>query len=181
MESIATANLGAVLFDLDGTLLRVQMAEFIPRYIHGLANCCADLAAPKKFEKAMLAAIRSLMRFPGDGQLTNEQRLFTVLQQQLSVPESKLQDCFAAYLHSGMDELQALVKPIPLAKSIIEECQQRQIPLVLATNPVFPELMISARLKWGGLDGLQFQHVTSYENSCYCKPQPGYYREIAGQ
>lgn len=181
VTSSAIASIKAVLFDLDGTLLRVQMAEFIPRYIQGLAQCCVEVVAPKKFEQAMLSAIRSLIRFCGDGQLTNEQRLFSILQQQLNVPETVLQQAFAAYRHNGMEELQGLVKSIPLARVIVNDCLQQQIPVVLATNPVFPEFMISARLEWAGLGDLHFEHVTSYENSYYCKPQSGYFQAIAEQ
>ncbi|HEY5672737.1 MAG TPA: HAD family hydrolase [Malonomonas sp.] len=169
----------AVLFDLDGTLLRVQMAEFIPRYIHGLAKYCADYTTPKKFEQAMLSAIRSLIRSVGDGEITNEQRLFSILQQQLALPETTLRQALESYRNDGLEELQPLVKSIPLATAIVNDCLRQNIPLVLATNPVFPEFMISARLKWAGLDGLPFDHLTSYENSCYCKPQPGYFKDIA--
>ena len=181
MKSLHAANIRAVLFDLDGTLLRVQMAEFIPRYINGLASHCADFVAPKKFEKAMRSAIRGLIRFPGDGEMTNEQRLFATLQQQLGVPEAVLRQSLDLYRQSGMEDLQVLVKSIPLAKIIVEDCQRQDIPLVLATNPVFPEFMINARLEWAGLENLSFEHVTSYENSCYCKPQPDYFKEIAKQ
>lgn len=175
------AEIRAVLFDLDGTLLRVQMAEFIPRYIHGLAKYCVDYVTPKKFEQAMLSAIRSLIRHTGDGEITNEQRLFSILQQQLTVPEKVLRQALESYRQGDIEELQPLVKSIPLATTIVKECLQQQIPLVLATNPVFPEFMISARLKWAGLDDLRFDHLTSYENSRYCKPQSGYFSEIAAQ
>jgi FMN phosphatase YigB (HAD superfamily) len=172
-------DIRAVLFDLDGTLLRVQMAEFIPRYINGLAQQCASHVAPKAFEQAMLFAIRSLIRFPGDGELTNEQRLFATLQQQLAVPESVFRQAVESYRQTGVEELQPLVKSIPLATAIVKECLQLRVPLVLATNPVFPEFMISARLKWAGLGDLHFDHLTSYENSCYCKPHSGYFQAIA--
>lgn len=178
MNPVEMKNIRAVLFDLDGTLLRVQMAEFIPRYIDGLAELCKEVVAPKKFTAAMLAGIRSLIRFPGEAGVTNEQRLFTFLQQQLAVPESQLRACLDSYRHAGMVELQGLVRGVPLARKIVDECQQ-QLPLVLATNPVFPGFMIDARLAWAGMEDVEFAHVTSYENSCYCKPQAGYFQEIA--
>lgn len=169
----------AILFDLDGTLLRVQMAEFIPRYVEGLAELAREYVKPKTFALAMLGAIRALIQHHGDGQTTNEQRVYAMLRQQLAIPESALRDCFERYAEERLDSLQDLVRPIPLAQQILNECQQSQVPLVLATNPVFPEFMIKARLRWGGLADVSFQHLTSYENSCFCKPQAGYFREIA--
>ncbi len=179
MQTAENQQIRAILFDLDGTLLRVQMSEFIPRYIHGLGSCCADLVKPKKFEKAMLTAIRALLHYDGDGQVTNEQRVFSTLESHLGVAADQLRERFQLYRQQGLDELAGLIGEIPLAQVIIKECQQLGVPLVLATNPVFPGFMISARLRWGGLEQQPFSHVTSFENSCYCKPHPGYFTEIA--
>ena len=34
------------------------------------------------------------------------------------------------------------------------------------------------RIRWAGLDPADFETVTTYENSRFCKPDPRYYREI---
>lgn len=169
----------AVLFDLDGTLLRVQMTDFIPRYISGLAEHCREYAKPKAFVRGMQGAICGLIRDAGDGRTTNERRVYSFLQQQLSIPEQALKNSFQQFADNQLDSLQDLVKPIPLARKILAECQQRGLKLVLATNPVFPEFMIQARLRWGGLADIPFDYVTSFENSHHCKPHPGYFRDIA--
>lgn len=173
-----TGSIDAVFFDLDGTLLRVQMAEFIPRYIEGLAEHCREYVKPKTFERVMLGAIRGLIRDTGDGQMTNEQRVYSTLQQQLAIPETALRNSFQRFAVDQLESLQGLVRPIPLAKKILAECHRQGVTLVLATNPVFPEFMIQARLRWGNLDDIPFHHLTSFENSRYCKPQSGYFREI---
>jgi len=155
------------------------MTEFISRYVCGLATYCKEYAKPKKFEAAMLEAIRSLILCDGNGTLTNEQRFVSHLQKALTVPQMVVRDCFDGFQRSGLADLKSLVKPIPLARKIVEECLAQGVPLVLATNPVFPEFMIKARLHWAELDDLQFAHLTSFENSCFCKPQAGYFLEIA--
>ncbi len=175
---LTTPAIKAILFDLDGTLLRVPMAEFIPLYVDGLASCCSDLVKPKKFQKMMLAAIRSLFQ-AGDGAMTNEQRVFSFLHHQLAIPEPVLKQRFERYRLEGLESLKGLIKPIPLAMEILKECRAAGIPLVLATNPVFPAFMIDARLAWGELERSMFSHLTSFENSCFCKPHAGYFREIS--
>jgi phosphoglycolate phosphatase-like HAD superfamily hydrolase len=40
------AKVRGVLFDLDGTLLQVEMREFIPAYIEGLAKHFPDAPDP---------------------------------------------------------------------------------------------------------------------------------------
>ena len=50
--------------------------------------------------------------------------------------------------------------------------------VVLATNPIFPAAATRSRLSWVGLEPSDFELITTYENSRFCKPSPGYYREI---
>jgi FMN phosphatase YigB (HAD superfamily) len=172
-------SIEAVLFDLDGTLLRAQMVEFIQRYIHGLATYCADWVKPKKFEKAMFSAICNLIHTESDGSMTNEERIYATMNRELAISESLLRESLTHFEQNGMMELQELIHPIPRAKQIIKDCRQKGIPLVLATNPVFPKFMIQARMQWAELEEDSFKHITSYENSSYCKPQAGYFRDIA--
>ena len=35
------------------------------------------------------------------------------------------------------------------------------------------------RMQWAGLSIADFEYITSYENSRYCKPNPKYYIELA--
>jgi FMN phosphatase YigB (HAD superfamily) len=169
----------AILFDLDGTLLRVQMEHFIPRYVERLAAYCSPQIKTRRFSRAMLDAIRELIIAEGDGHVSNEERLFALLKKQLGIAETLVRECLAHYAEHHLDELQHLVHPIPLAQQIVKDCHRRAIPMVLATNPVFPRFMIEARMAWGELDLGWFRHLTSYENSRYCKPQAGYFAEIA--
>ena len=169
----------AVLFDLDGTLLRSRMTELIPRYVEGLAGYCADFVKPKRFIKAKINAIRELIQTAGDGSLTIEERLYAIMQRELGLPAGLLQQSLAHFQKHELANLQDLVRPIPLAKQILLECRECGVPLVLATNPVFPRFMVQARMAWGEIDDGFFRSITTYENSRFCKPQAGYFLEIA--
>ncbi len=50
--------------------------------------------------------------------------------------------------------------------------------MVVATNPIFPKKAILHRIKWAGFDPEDFMHITSYEESHYCKPKIQFYEEI---
>ncbi len=171
----------AILFDMDGTLLRARMSEFIPRYVESLAGYCADYVKPKRFIKAKLRAIRELINHEGDGSMTNEERMYDMMSGDLNIPSDIIRESFVHFRDNGLDQLQELIRPIPLARQIAQDCRKRGIPMVLATNPVFPRFMITARLSWGGLDESLFDLITSYENSRHCKPQAGYFSDIADQ
>ncbi|MCK5826178.1 MAG: HAD family hydrolase [Desulfuromusa sp.] len=178
MESEQKGAIKAILFDLDGTLLQANMHKFIAQYIRSLAVYCAEKVTSKQFEKVLLAIIHDLIKTAGDGSKTNEERVYARIRQELSIPESMMRDCLTQFKQNDLEELREWVQPIPLAKQIVKECQEKGVPLVLATNPVFPRFIIQARMQWAGLEEDSFTYLTSYENSCYCKPQTGYFQAI---
>ena len=66
----------------------------------------------------------------------------------------------------------------PLAPETVKVLKQKGYRLFAATNPLFPTVGTNNRLKWAGVNPSDFEIVTSYENSSYCKPNTEYYREI---
>ena len=105
VETDPKYNFAAVLFDLDGTLLRAQMTEFIPRYVHALAAYCAEYVKPKKFEKAMLMAIRNLIQTQGDGVVTNEERVYAIMERELALPRELLRDSLTQFEEHDLADL----------------------------------------------------------------------------
>lgn len=180
MSRIDLTHIRAVLFDLDGTLLQVEMNDFIPRYITGLSACFSDLVSPKKFKKKFLGGIRELILGPSDG-TTNEERLLAVLERDLDLSAQEFHLRLDAFREQGTAALADMVTAIPHAAEVVEFCRTQGQIVVLATNPVFPRFMVDARRDWSGLGNVHFDHVTSYENSSYCKPNPSYFEEVAEQ
>ena len=53
--------------------------------------------------------------------------------------------------------------------------------VALATNPLFPRVATHSRIRWAGLEPEDFELVTTYESSRFCKPNLRYYEEILDQ
>lgn len=66
----------------------------------------------------------------------------------------------------------------PKAAETVKKIKQMGLGAILATNPIFPRNAVESRIRWAGLDVLDFEYITTYENSRYCKPNPEYYNEI---
>jgi len=169
----------AILFDLDGTLLRAQMRDFVPQYLSGLSAYFADQVKPDQFIAELLTTIRGLIHHEGDGSMTNEERVYASMLHNFAISETAMRSSLGHFRLNGLETLREWIHPIPLAQEIISRCQKTSIPLVLATNPVFPRFVIQARMRWANLDENAFTYVTSYENSYYCKPQAKYFRGIS--
>ena len=116
----------AVLFDLDGTLLRANMKEFVPQYIRGLSAYCTDLVEPEKFEKTLLTIIRDLIHTEGDGSMTNEEKVYARMHRELAIPESKMRESLTQLKQQGLDGLREFIQPIPLARQIVKDCQKKR-------------------------------------------------------
>lgn len=167
----------AVLFDLDGTLLQVEMQQFIPRYLQDLASYFAPEIEQTRLQQTMRAAISALLQ-PRQGDATNRELFLLALEQQLQLPAQLFEQQWQRWFDDRGELLKELVAPHPLTRELVQLVQQRGCKLVIATNPVFPRALIDARLRWAGLDGCHFDLVTSYENSRHCKPNRGYFIDI---
>ncbi len=170
----------AVLFDLDGTLLQVSMEKFIPAYIRGLGAHLEDLVPMDRFAEVARLAVDRLFISPAEDS-TNEEHFLETIEAGTGIPPELYRQRLQNYCGNGMAALAPLIEEAPLGREVVELCHRRGLPVVLATNPVFPASVIEARVQWGALDGLPFHSVTSYENSFFCKPDPRYYQKIADE
>lgn len=167
----------AVLFDLDGTLLPMDYDLFIKYYFGALAK----KMAPHGYEaQSLIQAIwtgTKAMQL-NDGGDINENRFWDkfaeILGDQVLVHKDTLDDF---YRNEFIAAKQACGFT-PKAKEAVKMVREKGMKCVLATNPIFPMVSTDARMGWAGLSAGDFDLVTTYHNSKYCKPNPHYYREI---
>jgi FMN phosphatase YigB (HAD superfamily) len=177
MTAVEKRVFRGILFDLDGTLLQVEMKKFIPAYTRGLAACFNDVADPKRFAKGLLQATFALLHRQ-DGSQSNESFFLTLLADRLEIEADLFRLRLQQYCAEGLSQLSPLVQSHTLARCVLDRCREAGLRVVLATNPVFPRAVVEARMDWGGLLDFPFELVTSYENSRFCKPHPGYFADI---
>ena len=85
---------------------------------------------------------------------------------------------FDDYYRHEFQQVQSSCGFAPEAATVIETLKAAGKRVVLATNPLFPAIATQSRAKWAGLEPSDFELITTYENSRFCKPNPDYYREI---
>jgi FMN phosphatase YigB (HAD superfamily) len=167
----------AILFDLDGTLLNVEMNAYIFGYAEGLARCFADLTNRCTFANALMKSAFDLLN-SDDETRTNEEFFLGRLSQRLGISPDIIKTRLEAYYYDGLQLLAPLVRPFPLVRRILGHCFANDLEVVIATNPVFPRPVVDARIDWGRLSDFPFHMVTSYENCRFCKPHPRFFRDI---
>lgn len=180
------ANLKAVVFDMDDTLLSLNLSAFIAMYAMDEANLLAQIA--RKSTVSMFTAYGAAMLELNNGvraqndTRTNEQLFRDVIIDRTGIPiaEPAILDVLEFYerevLPRKNDRLVA-ARPRKGAREAVETVLDRGYRIALLTNPSFSRACIECRMGWGEMLDMPFELVTTWENSTRCKPDAGYYRE----
>jgi FMN phosphatase YigB (HAD superfamily) len=171
-----------ILFDLDGTLVHYEYDDFLSAYLDGVAKKAACLMDPQRFVKRLLRATEAMITSM-DGTRTNMQVFWDHFTQGLDVPLEELIPLLDDFYLRDYPQIKDIldIAPHPAARRLMEQLMEDGYEVVIATNPVFPEAAIHERMRWGGIEGLPYDLITTYENSRFCKPNIQYYSEILQQ
>lgn len=166
-----------VFFDLDGTLLPMDQDMFTKTYFKRLA---AKLAPYGYEAEALINGIwaGTAAMVKNDGSRKNEEAFWERFCQIFG--EKALQDMplFDEYYRKDFNEAKKLCGARPEARELVDWLKSKDCRIVLATNPIFPAVATENRIRWAGLEPEDFEFYTTYENSCYCKPNPKYYEML---
>ena len=170
-----------ILFDLDGTLLKMDNKAFIDYYFQLLGKKMATYGYDvKELVKAIWMATMEVLK--NDGTMTNRERFFLVfckdMEGKLHAPKEEVERVFNEFYDNEFDEAKVMVKRDGESGRIVQKLKEEGYDLIVATSPVFPRVAVEKRLSWIGLKSEDFSLVTTYENSTFCKPDPAYYKEI---
>ena len=167
----------AILFDLDGTLLPMQMDKFVNKYFSELTK----KICPFGYDKELLVSSiwkGTYAMVKNNGTVTNEELFWNVFSELMGESIMNLEEEFADFYINEFNIAKDATKENPMAAQAIIQARKKANQVILATNPIFPLCAVETRLSWIGISPSDFDYVTSYENSSYSKPNPNYYREI---
>lgn len=166
-----------VLFDLDGTLLPMDKDVFVNKYFSTLAA----YLAPHGYNSEKL--IDTVWKGTGamienDGSSTNETKFWCAFADAFGEAALKDKPLFDYFYEHIFGEIQSVCGFDKRSAETVRMLKERGLRVGLATNPIFPKAATGARIRWAGLDTSDFDIITTYESSSYCKPNPNYYVEV---
>lgn len=171
------SEIKCLLFDLDGTLIELEMALFLPRYFQALGNHLSGLLEPVVLIPAILKSTEVMINNL-DSSLTNKEVFEQDFFGRTGLEPSIVFPLFDSFYEEVFPQLAGTEVQNQSAQKAVEIALKNGFEIVLATNPVFPRKAIEERLKWGSFGQKEFTLITSYENMHFCKPQQQYYKEI---
>ena len=170
----------AILFDLDGTLLPMDQEVFVRDYLGRMAAFLAPHGyVPQSLIKAVWAGTGAMVK--NDGKALNEDVFWQVCNSVVGRDATQDLALFEEFYRTEFQKAKDSCGFNPAAVEAIRQIKDMGYRLILATNPLFPAIATYSRIRWAGLNPEDFELITTYENSRFCKPNADYYREILGK
>jgi FMN phosphatase YigB (HAD superfamily) len=115
-----------------------------------------------------------------DPTLTNQDVFWSVFCQRTGIEREAFEFSLKQFYQDEFPKLRRLTNERPVARKIVRTSFEKNLKVVIATNPLFPASAIEQRLDWAGIPVEEFPYdlVTTYENMHATKPQQAYYEEI---
>ncbi len=166
-----------ILFDLDGTLLPLSMENFRKVYFPLLVKKGVEIGIDKdKMKQGVLGGLDAMVK--NDGSVANETVFWRFFEQATGVSVESVKDTFDDFYNNEFLMLKDVCEYTEFSRKIIDVLKEKGYKLILATNPILPLSANINRMAFVGLKPDDFDYITSFENSTYCKPNPKYYEEI---
>ncbi|NTW28537.1 MAG: HAD family hydrolase [Coriobacteriia bacterium] len=175
--------LSGILFDLDSTLLDIQLEPFLRNYFAALTPALAEIlhdeAESRKGLDALMVSTQAMMQaHPGrtNRQIFNES-FAKITGADLSLDHHA--EILGRFYAEAFPRLQGTIGPHAGARNVVETALALGLKVAVATNPIFPRAAVLERLRWAGLEHVAFHAITSYESLHSTKPQADYFIETA--
>ena len=167
-----------ILFDLDGTLLPMDMKKYIQIYFEGLTRRLSHIPADTVYA-VLMEGIGAMMK--NTGERTNREVFADVFTRRTGVDYYAGEEEFLQFYLNEYNRCMDACSPTPLAAQIVELLQKKGYNVIIATSPLYPPVATQARLRWAGIDGFDYPLVTTFDDFCTAKPNPDYYREVCSR
>lgn len=169
--------MNGILFDMDGTLLDIDLGSFLRRYFAGLGRIAAVSFPGIDVLPAILASTTTMQEtHPGR---TNREVFYADFRARTGLDLEEHWPVFERFYQEVFPTLHDSEGPHAGARLVVETALGLGMRVAIATNPIFPQVAQRTRLGWAGLDDLDLPVVTSYEHMHACKPDPAYFLETA--
>ena len=166
-----------IFFDLDGTLLNIDTDLFAANYFKLLAKYLAKFGfTPELSVPAIKQGTYAMMK--NNGEKTNETVFWETFEKVSGWDTTKVKGITENFYIEEFDKISEIVKFDENVSIIIKKLKELGYQLVVATNPLFPQIATKKRIEWAGLDTKDFVLYTTFENQSAAKPNLLYYKNL---
>ena len=165
-----------LLLDLDGTLIHFNLDEFIYRYLSLIRKFFSNYSWANQVGSWILAGTDLMLKNQGPD--SNQAVFLKYFSEKSGLSRDEIWENFLRFYELDFDRLQTITEQDKSAIGFLEKALTKDVQLVLATQPVFPEIAIRKRLAWAGLSHVPFCLITDIEKMSAAKPSARYFEEV---
>lgn len=164
------------MFDLDGTLLNMDMDMFAEIYFNEMAFAFNGLIDKKELINSIWVATGVMVN--NIEKRSNQDVFMEKFKKLVGNDVKPIIDRFDVFYSDGYLKTRKAFSKKKMVSDTLNSLISKGYKLILATNPLFPHKAVNSRVLWAGIDPEIFSYVSTYDNSSFCKPQVEYYNEI---
>jgi FMN phosphatase YigB (HAD superfamily) len=163
MKDRLDGKIKAILFDLDDTLIDVDLDKFISQYLKLLAQSVAHIVPPKKFISKILKASKAIEEHNGNmSNIEVYEKTFFPLE---GYSSKELAPYFNKFYEQDFSKLRQYTRKKPEARDVVKKAFDKGYDVIIATTPLLPATAIEQRLEWAGVADFPYRFITTIENS----------------
>lgn len=166
----------AVCFDLDGTLLPMDLELFMGGYFSALGRFVAARGIDHQVFLKGLKAGSKAMAVSGED-VSNEEAFWIEMFKYVDRDSQDWLPLLEEFYRTDFAVVGKDVVPNPAAARAVKTLSEKGYTLALTTMPMFPLVATAERLRWAQVDAADFARISTYDNSRSVKPRPAYYAE----
>lgn len=175
----------AICFDLDGTLLPMEIEDFLTAYFTRIAAFANEHSLDAQLFMKALKQGTHAMGSHDDGALNSDAFWGTfksvycegMPEAQAEETMTKAREIADAFYEEDFGHIGDGFAANPASGRVISKLVEKGYPLALTTMPMFPRRAVEHRLAWAGVDPDAFGRITTYSNSTSTKPHLAYFAE----
>ena len=168
--------INTILFDLDGTLLPMNLDKFLHIYFKHLAIHLKDYIDPNQLTSIMMDCTNMMISNTKD--IPNQDVFMARFSELVDGDIEMYKEEFSKFYDGLFQEVKSstwqnsdIIKSVRILK-------EKGYKLAVATNPLFPMKANHYRIKWAGLKPEEFSYISCYEENSFCKPKLEFYKEV---
>jgi FMN phosphatase YigB (HAD superfamily) len=168
--------MNTIIFDLDGTLLPMDVQHFMTSYQEALEKYFKPLGPHPNLFMDVMASVKHVIETKNNQ--NNETKFFEHFFDQSSASKDLYIEHFNNFYESDFSHAQ---KSTDISKEMIKAIsilKEKKYKLIIATNPIFPMVANLKRIAWAGLNPDDFDYISSFEKNKNCKPHLDFYLEV---
>ena len=165
-----------ILFDLDGTVLPMDIDKFMKLYMYNLGVFFKDKIDPKLLAESIMKSTEVMVRDTSNKK--NEDVFMDYFDTLVDGDIEEYKTMFLQFYETMFDNVQASTSKNEYMRKSVDLLKEKGYKIVLATNPLFPLVANHHRIQWAGFKPEEFEYISCFEQNTFCKPHIEYYQEV---